>query len=93
VKALGTELDFTAQAETTSGALPAIMPRQSEGMGRYWLVGVAAPFQVSRESRVTVGFSYAKGEAAFSSKARGRSRRVRVAVGRGVLTVSYSHTF
>jgi hypothetical protein len=94
LKELGTELDFNAQAgdylwhDSANHATPAV-----KAWGRYWLLGVTVPFQLSSASRVSVGFAYTKGERAFT-KAGGQPRQANpIAVGRGVLSLSYSCTF
>jgi hypothetical protein len=94
LKDLGTELDFTAQGgdyfqrASVKGAAPRV-----KVWGQYWLAGVAAPVQITRGSRVTAGFSYTKGDAAFSKPGEQPKTPNALAVGRGVVTISYSYTF
>ena len=60
--AYGTELDFTAtvgtfsQKNVVNGAAP-----KAKNWGNYWLLGVAAPFTISRSAKLTVGFAYTAG--------------------------------
>jgi uncharacterized protein (TIGR02001 family) len=94
LKDLGTELDFTAQAGTyiqrdvTNNATP-----RSKAWGDYWLVGVAAPFQITKESKLTVGFAYTEGREAFFKSGTSPKVTNDFAVGRGVVTVSYAYSF
>ncbi|HWA87317.1 MAG TPA: hypothetical protein VG710_13900 [Opitutus sp.] len=90
----GTELDFvgtvgtfkwTNFAENTSPDV--------KNWGDYWLVGVSMPFQVTKESKLTVGLAYTEGDNNYLKQ--GSAHRVvnTAAVGRGVVSVSYAWTF
>ncbi len=94
LKELSAELDFTATAGTliqrdvSKGADPAV-----KNWGNYYLVGVALPFAITKESKLTVGFAYTKGSGNFL-KAGSTPKVVNTAaVGRGVVTLSYAYTF
>lgn len=94
LKEIGSELDFTATAGTyklkefANDTTPSV-----KGWGDYWLLGVAMPFQLSKEAKLTVGFAYTEGRNAFTKQ--GSLGRVpnSLAVGRGVATVSYAWSF
>lgn len=94
LKDLGTELDFTAVGGTyllkdvTRDAAP-----QSKAWGDYWLVGVSSPFQLSKNSKLTVGFAYTKGSNAFTKQGTFPKTANGAAVGRGVVSLSYALTF
>ncbi|MEI6052550.1 MAG: hypothetical protein WCQ44_07605 [Opitutaceae bacterium] len=94
LKDLGTELDFTATYgsylanDFVKGSLP-----QTKAWGNYWLMGVAAPFQLTKESKLTLGFAYTKGDNAYLKTGHAPKSSNTSAVGRGVVTVSYSYAF
>ncbi|MCX6955787.1 MAG: TorF family putative porin [Verrucomicrobia bacterium] len=94
LKDLGTELDFTGQIGTfiqrdvTNNASPS-----SKAWGDYWLVGVAAPFQITKQSKLTVGFAYTEGRDAYYKTGSAPRSENTYAVGRGVVTISYAFTF
>lgn len=91
---LGTELDFTVtvgsylwrDAVKTSAA-------GTKNWGDYGSAGVAIPYQITSAGRVTLGFAYVKGtNNYFKSGAAPRVRNT-AAVGRGVVSLFYSHEF
>jgi len=95
-----TELDFTATAGTfkwTTAAPDQVnslgQPVDFKNYGNYWLVGVAAPFQVTKDSKLSVGFAYTKGSDNFFKAGTDAKVANAAAVGRGVLTVSYAISF
>ena len=94
LKDLNTELDFTGTVGTflwTSAA-----PDQGADVrnyGNYYLVGVALPFQVTKDSKLTLGFAYTKGSENFIKVGTAPKSLNTAAVGRGVATVSYAFTF
>ena len=94
LKELGTELDFTGVYGTylLNDALTDAAPR-TKAWGNYWLVGVSAPFQITKESKVSVGFAYTKGDNAYLKAGSLPRSSNTSAVGRGVVTVSYSYAF
>ncbi len=91
---LGSELDFTATwgsfllKDASKGSEP-----QTKAWGDYWLVGVSAPFQVSSNGKVLVGLAYTEGRDAFLKQGSAGKSPNSLAVGRAVVTLSYSHTF
>jgi len=91
---LKTELDFTGTVGTflwTSAA-----PDQGANVrnyGDYYLVGVALPFQVSKDSKLTLGFAYTNGSNNFLKVGTTPKFANTAAVGRGVVTLSYAITF
>jgi uncharacterized protein (TIGR02001 family) len=94
LKDLGTELDFTGQVgsyiqrDVANKTTPDV-----KAWGNYWQLGVAAPFQITKESKLTVGFAYTEGTSAFVKQGNARRAENPLAVGRGVVTVSYSYAF
>jgi len=94
LKDLGTELDFTGQigtyrvTEAANNTTPGV-----KAWGDYWQLGVAAPFQLTKESKLTVGFAYIEGRDAFIKQGSSPKGANSLAVGRGVVTISYSHAF
>lgn len=96
LKDAGTELDFTATVGTFkwNDAFEGYTPPDTyKNYGTYWLVGVAAPFQVTKNSKLTLGVAYTKGSDNYI-KQGGTPKFVNTsAVGRGVVTISYAYTF
>lgn len=92
--AIGSELDFTGTfgaykwKDTSNDASPEV-----KAYGQYWLLGVAAPFQVSPNAKFTVGFAYTEGRKAYTKAGTFGKVPNSLAVGRGVVTVSYAWTF
>ncbi|QYM79330.1 transporter [Horticoccus luteus] len=94
LKDIGSELDFTATygdyvfKDAAKDASPAV-----KQVGTYWLVGAAMPFQVAKDAKLTIGFAYTKGENAYFKQVGIPKTGNPLAVGRGVVTVSYAYTF
>ncbi len=94
LKDLGTELGFSASIGTyllndfAKGSSP-----RTKAWGDYWSVGVAAPFQLTKESKLTVGFAYTKGDGAYTKVGSAPKSVNTSAVGRGVISLSYSYSF
>ena len=94
LKDLGTELDFTGQIGTyiqrdvTNNGSP-----RSKAWGDYWLLGVAAPFQITKDSKLSVGFAYTEGRNASYKTGNQPKTGNPYAVGRGVVTISYGYAF
>jgi uncharacterized protein (TIGR02001 family) len=94
LKELGTELDFSAtygeylEKNVVRNSIP-----ETKAWGDYWSVGVAMPYQITRNSKFTVGFAYAKGENAFVKWGSAPKVNNSLAMGRGVVSVSYTWTF
>lgn len=94
LKDLGTELDFTGQVgsyiqrDVANKTTPDV-----KAWGDYWQLGVAAPFQITKESKLTVGFAYTEGTSAEVKQGNAPKSANPLAVGRGVVTVSYSYAF
>jgi uncharacterized protein (TIGR02001 family) len=94
LKDLNTELDFTGVAGTykwTSAA--ADTTPDVKNWGDYYLAGVAAPFQINKASKLTIGFAYTKGSSNFFKQGTAGKVANGAAVGRGVVTISYAYTF
>src|SRR5687768_16251412 len=94
LKDIGSELDFTASIggyewkESANDVSPDV-----KAWGMYWLVGVSAPFQLTPQSKLTLGFAYTEGEKAYTKAGNFGKSPNSLAVGRGVVTVSYAYTF
>lgn len=94
LKTIGSELDFTATfggykwKETANDASPDV-----KAWGEYWLFGVAAPFQITPKARLTVGFAYTEGRKAYTKAGNFGKTPNSLAVGRGVVSLTYSMTF
>ena len=94
LKDIGSELDFTATAGTykltdfANDSTPSV-----KAWGDYWLVGVALPFQISKESKITLGFAYTEGTNAYTKAGSAPRSLNTLAVGRGVATISYAYSF
>ncbi len=94
LKDIGSELDFTATyggykwKEAANHASPDV-----KAWGQYWLFGVAAPFQITPTSKLTLGFAYTEGKKAYTKAGSFGKVPNSLAVGRGVATLSYSMTF
>lgn len=94
LKDLNTELDFTGTYGTfkwTSAA--ADTTPDIKNWGDYYLLGVAAPYQVTKDSKITVGWAYTKGSSNFFKQGTAGKVANSAAIGRGVLTLSYAITF
>jgi len=94
LKNVGTELDFTATAGTfiRKDYAPETSP-DVKNWGDYYLVGVVAPFQISKDSKVTIGWAYTKGSNNYLKQGTNGKVANPAAVGRGVFTVSYTMSF
>jgi hypothetical protein len=94
MKEIGSELDFTATyggyewREAANDASPDV-----KATGQYWLFGVAAPFQITPRSKLTLGIAYTEGRKAYTKAGEFGKTPNSLAVGRGVATVSYTMTF
>ncbi len=93
VRSIGTEIDFAANAGTYEwkAALAGRAP-DVKGWGNYWLVGVTVPYQITRTSRVALGFAYARGSGNYFKPGVAPKTANAAAVGRGVVTLSYGVT-
>ncbi|MBS0661989.1 MAG: hypothetical protein JSR48_01895 [Verrucomicrobia bacterium] len=94
LKDAGTELDFTATIGTFkwTDAIEDASPSY-KNYGNYWLLGVAVPYQVTKNGKLTVGLAYTKGSDNFFKQGSFPKFENAGAVGRGVVTVSYAITF
>jgi uncharacterized protein (TIGR02001 family) len=94
LKDVGTELDFTATAGTFIWKDYAAETNPDiKNWGDYYLVGVAAPFQVSKDSKITIGWAYTKGSNNYLKQGTDAKVPNIAAVGRGVFTLSYILSF
>lgn len=94
LKDIGSELGLTATVGTYKGTdvanntSPAV-----KAWGDYWLLGVAMPFQLDKNSKISLGFAYTEGRNAFTKQGSAGRTPNSLAVGRGVITVSYALSF
>ena len=94
LKDLGSELDFTAVGGTykwtdaARNASPTLT-----NYGDYYLAGVSMPFQITKESKLSLGFAYTKGTGNYYKQSGSPKLKNSAAVGRGVATLSYTYTF
>lgn len=94
IKELGTELDFTGTLGTFKWTDYAAEAKPTvKNWGDYYLIGVAAPFQISVRSKVTLGWSYSKGSNNYLKAGQAGRLPNPAAVGRGIVTLSYAFTF
>lgn len=90
----GTELDFAATVGTFKWTDAAENTTPSlKNWGDYWQVGVSAPFKIGKNAKFVIGFAYAKGSNNYVKQGSAPRAENTAAVGRGVLTLSYSFTF
>ena len=90
----GTELDFVGTVGTfkwTSAAEDSTP--DVKNWGDYYLVGVSLPFQLTKNSKLTIGAAYTEGRNNYSKLGTAHKVANSAAVGRGVFTVSYAWTF
>jgi hypothetical protein len=94
LKDLSTELDFIGTVGTykwddaADEASPSI-----KNYGDYWLVGVSAPFALTKDSKIVVGLAYTEGSNNYFKQSGSPKVLNTAAVGRGVVTISYAITF
>jgi uncharacterized protein (TIGR02001 family) len=94
LKDAGTELDFTATIGTFkwTDAFEDTTP-SVKNWGNYWLVGVAAPFQITPKSKITIGLAYSKGSDNYLKQGSSPRFENSLAVGRGIVSIAYAYTF
>ena len=94
LQSAGTELDFVGTVGTFKwdSAAQDTTP-DVKNWGDYYLIGVSLPFQVTKESKLTVGFAYTEGSNNYLKQGTDHKAKNTAAVGRGVVTVSYAWTF
>jgi uncharacterized protein (TIGR02001 family) len=94
LKSLGTELDWTASAGTFmdknyyNGSSPS-----EKNWGNYYLVGVSAPFAITKNSTLTAGIAYTKGTQNYFKHGEYPRTMNTAAVGRAVFSVSYTYSY
>lgn len=94
LKDLGTEIDFLGTAGTfkATECFENTTPSM-KNWGNYWLAGVTLPFQLNKESKLSIGWAYTKGSDNYFKQGNQPKSRNAAAVGRGVATLSYAITF
>ena len=94
LKDAGTELDFAATVGTYEWTDAAANTTPSvKNWGNYWLVGVSAPLQVNKDSKLTLGWAYTQGSGNYLKQGGTPKVTNTGAVGRGVLSISYAYTY
>lgn len=94
LKDAGTELDFAGTIGTykctdaAANTAPAV-----KNWGDYWQLGVSVPFTVSKDSKIIVGFAYVNGSNNYYKQGSTPKILNTAALGRGVVTLSYSVTY
>jgi uncharacterized protein (TIGR02001 family) len=94
LKGCGTELDFIAAAGTylwkdaVADKNPAV-----KNWGDYYLAGISLPYQVTKASKVVIGWAYAKGSHNFLKQGPAGKTRNAATIACGVVTLGYSVTF
>lgn len=94
LKDLGTELDFTGQIGTfiQKDVVKDGNP-STKAWGNYWLLGVSAPFQISKESKITLGVAYTSGRDDWLKTGNTGKVKNSLEDDRFVFTLSYSYSF
>ncbi len=94
LKDFGTELDFTGTVGTFKWKeFAADTNPEIKNWGDYYLIGVSAPFQISKDSKLTVGWAYTAGSRNYLKQGTDGKVHNAAALGRGVATISYAITF
>ncbi len=90
----GTELDFSGTIGTLKwdDSIKNSTP-ETKNWGDYWSAGVAMPFEVTKNQKLTVGWAYTRGSNNNFKTGTLPKASNGAAVGRGVVTVSYGITF
>lgn len=94
LKDAGTEIDFLGQVGTfkaddfAENTTPAV-----KNWGNYWLAGITLPFQINKNTKLSIGWAYTKGTDNYLKQGSAPKALNSGAVGRGVGTISYSITF
>jgi uncharacterized protein (TIGR02001 family) len=94
LKDLNTELDFTGVVGTfkwTSAA--ADTTPDVKNWGNYYLIGVTAPFQVTKDTKLSIGYAYTEGSGNYFKQGTAGKVVNTAAVSRGVVTISCAITF
>lgn len=94
LKDLGTEIDFLGTYGTfkATKALENSTP-DTKNWGNYWLGGVTLPFQLNKDTKLSVGWAYTKGSDNFFKQGATPKFANTGAVGRGVATISCAFSF
>ncbi|MDD3179338.1 MAG: TorF family putative porin [Opitutaceae bacterium] len=91
---LSMELDFTGTAGTFKWEDAfEDTTQKAKNWGNYWLLGVAAPFGITEDTKLTVGWAYTKGTENYTKVGSTPKTSNSSAVGRGVVTISCAIAF
>jgi uncharacterized protein (TIGR02001 family) len=94
LKDLGTEIDFTGTygtfeaTDAVEDASPAF-----KNWGNYWLAGISLPFQVTKDTKLSLGWAYTKGSDNYLKQGTTPKFVNSGATGRGVFSISYAISF
>lgn len=94
LKEIGTELDWAASAGTyllddsINGSKASV-----KTWGDYWSAGVSAPFAITSQSKLSVGWAYSRGTGSYSKEGVTPKQANQAQTDQGVTTVSWAWTF
>jgi uncharacterized protein (TIGR02001 family) len=94
LKDWGTELDFTGTVGTyfQYDAVNLSVPH-THSYGNYWLAGVAAPYQITKDLKATVGWAYTQGSSAYFKQKGFKRVKNTEAQGKGVVSVGLTYSW
>ena len=94
LKNLGTELDFTVSTGTfIYKNYVAESTPHTKNWGDYYLVGVSLPYQVGKNSKLSISCTYTKGLNNYLKQGTDGKTRNSAALGRGVISLNYIVSF
>jgi long-subunit fatty acid transport protein len=94
LKDWGTELDFAGtvgsyyQDDAVNGSVP-----KTHAYGDYWLLGVSAPYQLTKDLKLTVGWAYTQGSNAYTKQNGQKKVKNTEAIGKGVVSVGLTYSW
>jgi uncharacterized protein (TIGR02001 family) len=94
MKEMGTELSFAVSGGTFmwKDAVKNSAPK-TKNWGDYYQVGVTAPFEITKTSKLILGLAYAEGSGNYYKTGTAPKSENTAAVGRGIATISYAISF
>jgi uncharacterized protein (TIGR02001 family) len=94
LKEMGTELDFTATYGTYKfDEFAENSSPSTKAWGNYWLIGVAMPFQIAPNQKITLGVAYTEGSDAYTKLGTAPRSPNAGAMDKIVGSIAYSFTF
>ncbi len=94
LKSLSSELDFTGtigsyyQSDVVDKSVP-----KTHTWGDYYLIGVSAPYQITKDLKANIGYAYTQGSSSYFKQAGSKRVKNTAAVGRGVLSFGVTWSF